>query len=262
MKQKSDCEVFQDRLDALRTGGPEEDARGRLEGHAEECPDCAVLLRLHDHLALPPQEELEADVPDELVSSLRSRLAAELAPRRAIKVPVGWKGRGRDWRTVAAVAAGVLLLAGIAALYAEVRNLQGRERALVEQLAEQQRRLAALEVGPSVTTIARTAGLASSSGWERMLARKRRVSVAELSDLLSRVPSNTTIYSRSEFEALMADAPVWLTTSWRARLAEIETEDGIQREELLRLMEDRAIDPQRSIPTARLLAFWKGEGRS
>ncbi len=262
MKQKIDCDVFQELLDALRTDGLEEGARRPLEAHAEKCPDCAMLLRLHDHLSLLPQEKLQAAVPAELVSSLRSRLGADLATRQSVNAPERWGRRARDWRTPAAAAAAVVLLAAVGLLYAEVQELQGRERALVEQVTEQRSRLAELEVQTSVAAVARTAGLAGRNGWERMLARKRRISVAELGNLLSRVPSRTTVYSRSEFEALMAEAPIWLTDSWRARLAEIEAEDGIQREELQRLLEDFAVDPQRSIPTARLLALAKGESRS
>ncbi len=78
--------------------------------------------------------------------------------------------------------------------------------------------------------------------------------MAELSDLLGRLPSGTTVYSRSEFEALTVGTPVWLTRAWRPTLAEIEADDGIQVEELMRLLDDLAVDPRRSIPTARLLA--------
>ncbi len=262
MKRESDCDVFQQRLYALKAGGLGPGARASLEDHAAECPDCAVLLRLHDHLALLPQKELEAAVPAEMLDSLRSRLAADLATRESVNAPGRLGQSERDWRTPLLAAAAVVLLAVVGLLHAEVRKLQGRERGLVVQVAEQQSRLAQLELRSTDAAVARTAGLAGSSGWVRLLARKRRITVAEVSDLLSRLPSQTTLYSRSEFEALMSGAQIWLTSAWRARLAEIEAEDGIQVEELLRLLDDLAVDPQRSIPTARLLAFAKGGGRS
>lgn len=254
MKQGSDCDVFQRRLDVLKTGGLAQNERALLESHADACPDCAMLLRLHDHLALPPQEDLEAAVPMEMVSSLRSRLAADLTTRRALKAPERW-GRGdRGWLTPALAAAAVLLLGTVGLFYSEVQKLRDRERTLVERVAEQQSRLVELELRPSIAAVGRTARLAGRSGWERLLARKGRISVAELSDLLGRLPSGTTVYSRSEFEALSAGAPVWLTRAWRATLAGVEADDGIQVEELMRLLDDLAVDPRRSIPTARLLA--------
>ncbi len=262
MKQKSDCDVFQQQLDAFKAGRLGKEARASLQGHADSCPECAVLLRLHDHLALPPQEELEAAIPVELLASLRSRLATDLATRRAVTTPTPQERLQRDWRTPALAAAAVVLLASVGLLYAEVRKLQGRERALIEQVAEQQSRLTEDERRTSVAAVARTAGLAGSSAWQRLLARKGRISVAELDDLLARLPSGTTVYSRAEFEALMANAPIWLTSAWRARLAEIETEDGIQSEELLRMLDETAIDPRRSISTARLLALSQSGGRS
>lgn len=254
MKPESDCDVFQRSLDALKSGGLAQNERALLESHADTCPDCAMLLRLHHHLTLPTQEELEAAVPVEMVSTLKSRLAAEMTRRRARKTPERWDRGNRAWLTPALAAAAVLLLGTVGLLYSEVQKLRDQQRTLVERVAEQQSRLVELELRPSAAAVERAARLAGSSGWERLLARKERISLAELSDLLGRLPSGTTVYSRSEFEALTAGAPVWLTRAWRATLAEVDADDGIQVEELMHLLDDLAVDPQRSIPTARLLA--------
>ena len=65
-----DCDVFQDQLDALQASALPEEGMEQLRLHAESCGDCAVLLRLHEHLVTPSLAELEAAVPDELADEI------------------------------------------------------------------------------------------------------------------------------------------------------------------------------------------------
>lgn len=80
MKKEIDCQVFEDQLDALLDGSLPDEGIGHLQLHALSCPDCAMLLRVHEHLALPSLEELEAATPEELVASMWSTVEAEVGP--------------------------------------------------------------------------------------------------------------------------------------------------------------------------------------
>ena len=81
MKKEIDCQVFEDQLDALLDGSLPDEGIGQLQLHALSCPDCAMLLRVHEHLALPSLEELEAGVPEELLTSMWPRIEVEVRPQ-------------------------------------------------------------------------------------------------------------------------------------------------------------------------------------
>ncbi len=261
MSKGIDCDVFQDQLDALESGELRE-VGAALRQHAAQCADCAMLLRLHEHLTASRREELEAAVPDDLVASMWRDVQAEIATRRSRRA---WKSGGagsRNWLVPAMAAAVVALLIGVGFLYGELLRLQQRERLLVQQVTEQQGRLAEPDLGTATGPIARTASLVGKRRWERMLARRERVTLAELRRLIARLPAGSTVYGRAEFERLIAGAPFWITSAWRGVLIEIETDDGIQAGELLQLLESMAVDSDRSIPTSRILSYSRSEGRS
>ena len=63
MKKDVDCLVFEDQLDALVAGGLPVEGLEQLRLHAFSCPDCAMLLKVKEHLTRPSLEGLEAAVP-------------------------------------------------------------------------------------------------------------------------------------------------------------------------------------------------------
>ena len=255
MTRNPDCEVFQDQLDALQAGALPEEGKEQLRLHAESCEDCAMLLRLHEYLTLPPLDDLEAAVPDELVASVWPRVRAEIATGRSaqLRESRGWQGWG--WLVPAMAAATLFLLIGSGLMYEELRELRRRETALMQQVAEQQRWLAELDLRTASDPVARTAGLAGRATWERALARRESVSVGELARLLSGLPSATTIFDASELEALYRRVPFWMSAALRDAAAEVRTGDGLQAGELIRLLEALGVDSTRRISTARLLAL-------
>ena len=51
MNEKVDCRVFQDQLEALVNGDLGEEGAESLRGHALTCPDCSMLLKVHEHVS-------------------------------------------------------------------------------------------------------------------------------------------------------------------------------------------------------------------
>ncbi len=265
MKKGIDCEVFQDQLGALEDGPLPEEGIEQLRLHAGSCAVCAMLLRMHEHLVVRSQADLEAAVPDELVASMWPRVQAEIATQQTLRLRESRSRRAWSWLVPTMAAATILLFIGTGFLFAELSKLRERERLLVQQVVEQRRWLAELDQRTSASAIARTAGLAGSATWERVLSRRERLSLSELSDLLASVPSGTTILGAIDLEELAGNTPLWRTAAWRELLDGIETEDGVQAGELLRLIQAMDVDPRMSISTARLLRISRralGRGRS
>lgn len=257
MTRNPDCDVFQDQLDALQAGTLPEEGVEQLRLHADSCADCAMLLRVHEHLAAPPFGDLEAAVPDELVASVWPRVRAEIATGESARLRESRGWQGWSWLAPAMAAATLLLFIGSGLMYREVRELRQREGALVQQVAEQQRWLAELDLRTSSDPVARTAGLAGQATWERALVRRRSVSVAELARMLGSLPATTTIFDASDTEALYGNLPFWLATAVR-NAAEVRTADGLQAGELVQLVEALGVDSSRRISTTRLLALAGG----
>jgi hypothetical protein len=256
-----DCEVFQDQLDALQAGVLSEDGMEQLRLHADSCEDCSVLLTVHEHLVALPLGDLEAAVPDELVASVWPRVRADIATGESARLRESRGWQGWSWLAPAMAAATLLLFIGSGLMYQEVRELRRRETSLVQQVAEQERWLAELDQRTSADPVARTAGLAGRPTWERALARRKSVSVAELAGMLGSLPTSTTIFDASELEALYGNLPYWLAMVVRDAAAEVRTGDGLQAGELAQLVEGLGVDPSRRISTARLLALAGGTAR-
>ena len=81
MNKDVDCRVFEDQLDGLISGELSEEGAHHLRRHALVCPDCAILLKVQEHLALPSLTELSADVPQEHLDSMWNRVQEDLASR-------------------------------------------------------------------------------------------------------------------------------------------------------------------------------------
>ena len=261
MTRNPDCEVFQDQLDALEAGALPEEGMEQLRLHADSCEDCGMLLRVHEHLATPPFGDLEAAVPDELIASVWPRVRAEIATGESARLRESRGSQGWSWLAPAMAAATLLLFIGSGLMYQEVRELRRREDALVQQGAQQQRWLAELDLRTSTDPVVRTAGLAGRAVWERALARRKSVSVAELAGMLRSLPANTTILSASQAEALVGSLPFWMVSALSGTLEGIEAENGVQAGELSQLLEDLNVDLEKRVPTARILALFRGSVR-
>jgi hypothetical protein len=258
VKKAIDCDVFQDQLDALDEGTLPDEGMEQLRLHAASCPECATLLEIHEHTAAPSRAGLEAAVPQDLLASMWPRVRAATHERQVVSDRDSRRGRGPGWLVPAMAAATILLALGVGALFTQLRQLQGREQALAQQVVEQQRWLAELDVRMSSNAVVRTAGLAGRTTWERALARRQNVSITELSDMLRRVPASATVLSASQLQTVIGGGPSWAHAAWSDALSTVDGGDGIQAGELLQLLQALPVDPERTMPTARILGLLKG----
>jgi len=252
-----DCDVFHDQLDALKAGSLSEDGLEQLRLHSDSCPECAVSLRVHAHLSASTLADLEAAVPNELAASVWHGVEAELAVRLPGRSS-GRAGRRRITWLVPAMAAATLLLAVATGLsFTELTRVQARERVLAQTVADQQRWLAELDERTSANSTALASGLAAR-GWVRALSRREQMSVAELSELLRRLPARATVLTTSQAETLMSAIQLWTPPGWRSGIGEIEIRDGVRAGELVEILETLEVDPDMTLRTSRILGLFRG----
>ena len=257
MKKDNDCEVFHDQLDALQQGDLSEEGLEQLRRHAGTCSECAMSLRVHEHLAVSTLADLEAAVPHGLTESVWRGVKAELADRRGSPSGEG-RGGGRATWLVPAMAAAILALAVATGVsFTELTRVQARERVLARTLAEQQTWLAELDERTSANANVLASGLAGR-GWARALSRRERITLAELSELLRRLPARTTVLTAAQAETLMGVAPLWAASGLEGAIGEAEIGDGVRADELLEMLERLNVDPDMTLRTSRIIGLLRG----
>ncbi len=258
MKRDIDCQVFHDRLEGLQRGDLAEEVAAQLREHAGTCPDCGMLLQLMERLAVPTREELEAAVPDAYVNSMWERVQSAVAVEDS-EFRIGGR-QARRWLVPTLAAASLFLLLATGLLVGELRRMREREQALVQQIAEHERWLTELDLRTRSDLVARTAGLVGSQAWERLLARRERVSIGDLEALLARLPARATVLSAAEWQGLQGTLPLWFGSVWGSAMEAVEAEDGVQAAELLDVLAALDLEPDRRISMARLLALKRATG--
>jgi len=256
VKKGNDCDVFHDQLDALNEGSLSEEGVEQLRLHAESCSECGMSLRVNEHLA-PTLADLEVAVPDELAASVWPGVEAELAVRRSKNSGGRLVRRGRTWLAPSMAAATLLLGVATGLLFKELTRVQARERALAQTVAVQQRWLAELDQRTSSNASALAAGLAGP-GWARALPRREQMTVAELNELLGRLPARTTVLSTAQAEILMGAILLWTPPGWESAISEIEIGDGVRAGELVEILETLDVDPSLTFRTSRLIDLFRG----
>jgi hypothetical protein len=266
-----DCQVFRDQLDALVQGAlPEEGAR-QLRLHVADCPECAMQLKVQEHLAGPSLAELEAQVPDDLVASIWSRIRSENGAQqvggsaerhRADRTPRRGSGWGTapvptrrpfTWLVPTLAAATLILVFSTGFLVLELGRLRDREGALAQQVTEQQRWLAELEVGATADPVARTAALAGRNPWIRALSRKESISIRGLQLLLQRMPGDRTVLTRAQLDSVLRSRTRFPVPLLREALTRIDGGNGVQARDLLKALEALNVDAELTFPTAEIV---------
>ncbi len=256
MKKGIDCDVFHDQLDALKEGSLSEEGLEQLRLHADACSECAMSLKLHEHLA-SALTNLEAAVPDELVASVWPGVEAEVNVKRSEHPGDRSVRRGRSWLVPTLAAATLLLGVATGLLYKELTRVQARERVLAQTVTAQQSWLAELDQRTSANATALEAGL-SGPGWARALPRREQMTIAELSDLLRRMPARATVLTTSQAETLLGAIPVWTPPGWRNAIGEIDIRDGVRAGELVEILDTLGVDPEMTLRTSRVLDLFRG----
>jgi len=131
--------------------------------------------------------------------------------------------------------------------------MKEREGALAQQVLEQQRWLADLEVGPSADPVARTATLAGKNPWIRALSRQETISIAGLQGMLRSMPGDRTLLTAAQVENLLNSRSTLTLPLWRKTLVRVEGGDGMRAGDLLRVLESMNVSPDMTLLTSELI---------
>jgi hypothetical protein len=253
-KKRVDCQFFQDQLDALIRGRLPDEGVRHLHLHADSCPECAMQLKVQEHLLGPSLEELEDQVPEELLEGMWDGVSQGLPTRSPF-----FKGSSR-WLvpTLAAACVAFLFSTGFLAmerarLTRDTEALTLQAEALAQQVTEQQRWMAASDLDTSTDPVVRTAALAGRTPFARVLSREETISIHGLRSLLERMPSDRTVLSRAQLDAVLRNRAGLSQPLLREALVGIGTRDGVQAQELIRALESLDVSPGFTVPTADLM---------
>jgi hypothetical protein len=248
MSKDVDCQVFGDQLDALVKGTLPEEGMRQLRLHAESCPECAMQLRVQEHLALPSLEELEARVPEALLASMWSRVEERVKGEARVEIRPRF-----GWIIPTLAAATLILFFSTGFLFHELGRSRDREAIMAQQVVEQQRWLSELELGPSADPVARTAALAGRNPWLRALSRQEIISVQGLRTLLERMPGDRIVMTRGQLDATVRNRTLPLPPPLREVLRGIEDREGARARDLLRALDEMELSPELTFPTTDLI---------
>lgn len=205
-KKDVDCLVFEDQLDALVEGSLPEDGLEQLRIHALSCPDCAILLKVKEHLALPSLEELETAVPQALLESIwpavENRVEHGPAQVETSRAPAP----RFSWLVPTLAAASVVLLLSTGFLLNDLRRTAARGNQLAHQVSELQKGLEELDA--RTEWVERTAQLAGRGGNRARalnfeLLGRASISVGALIELLERYPPDMVLLDASQVRSLL-----------------------------------------------------------
>jgi hypothetical protein len=259
VKKSVDCQVFGDQLDSLARGELPEEGRRQLLLHAEECPDCAMQLKVQEHLLGPTLRELEEAVPEALLHTVWPKVREGMGFRDGTSSPRAIRGPGvgrrsfQRWVVPTLAAASVALLFSTGFLIRETRRLSEEGALLAQQVVEQERWMAELGSLSAADPVKRTAALAGRSPFARALSRQETISIGGLQSLLERMPGDRRVLSRAQLDAVLRNRIGLSQPLLREALAGIEARDGVRARELIRALEDMDVGPGFTLPTADLV---------
>lgn len=243
--EKVDCRVFEDQLDTLVKDELPGEGKAQLRRHAESCPDCAMQMRMQEHLAAPSLEELEKEVPDEMLATMWNGVNAALADRRRTR---------RSWLVPTLAAASVALLFVTGFLARELSQVKERESALAQQVREQQGWLAELDAGLGNDPVVRTAALVGGgSPVTRALARRETLTLEELRSMLRSLPANRILLEAGDARAILGNPSGPAPPLWREVLGDLDVRNGVKAGDLLLVLETMDVNPSTTVSTSELI---------
>ena len=253
MISHNECEAFQDRIDALGGRQPAEEEMRDLERHANECRDCAAILEAYLHLAGPSNEELEAQVGEEMADAMWRRVAAQTIEKGSQRA----SSRISLFRILvpALAAAVVLLVFALGFMLGELRHLRGVEARMTAELERRDETIVALEMSRDDTP-----GLLASEQF-RILARRRFMqnresySIGELIALLEQLPPDTRLLNAREVQSLLGGSAGSHLSPYSARIRSIDYSNGLDAREAIMLIEMLGIDRDELVSSERLAAL-------
>lgn len=252
MMKEHDCEIFQEKLDALEGGRPSGTELEELERQAAGCRDCGTILEAYQHLAGPSALELEAEVPAEMVDSMWARVSACTTER-----PSG----ARRWSigrilTPTLAAAVVLLVFALGFMLGELRHLRGIEERMAAMIERREETIVALQAQrsndtPGLLASERIRGLAR----RRFLQERDTYRVSELISFLEQLPHDTKILNAQEVDVLLGRGGMAAYSPYSARLRAVDYTNGLDAGEAILLIEALGIDADEFIPREQIASL-------
>lgn len=269
MSKDVDCRVFEDQLDALMAGTLPDEGSRQLQVHALSCPDCAMLLKIREHLALPSLAELEAAVPEDLLDSVWPGVKSATGPSIVRTAQRLRKGEPQDRQHFPLAmpllaAASLILLFSTGLLFAELKRTQALGFRMAEQVAELEIEMAELDI--RTEWVERTAELGGASrararALEYALAGEESITVSDLAELLRQFPQDRVLFTSSQLAELLA-TPVRppeelqdLIGALARALAAWEERRDVRAGDLASWLATSGLPPDRVIPKSPLLAL-------
>lgn len=250
MTNDVECRVFQDQLDALVAGTLRGPAVAHLRAHAAACSECAGILAVHEHLAGPSLEALEARVPEEVMAGFPDRVMdavrADRAP--ASEVAAGpFRSRLVPWLAAASVA----LLASTGFLGAEVMRL--REAAGVLALEVEARRAQVEGLRVAGPRDAQGSGALRTGILAGGVVRGGTVTVADVVELLRGLPADRVVLREDQVRALLRRPGVLGRAEFRTLAGRIPPDGGVTAGDLVAALTEAGIDPEAELDAGRLM---------
>lgn len=256
MKDETGCRQFQELLDRVALGAISREDEIQLNKHAGDCPDCAMLLAMHRHLTSPSGPELEAAVPNGMVDTMWRRVMADISQRSAGRNAAG----SRLWPVmkllVPALSVVVVVLAFVSGfMFSELRQLRSREQELIHEVGHRDELIAHLSAGQE--TISRERGIfrAGNMMIRRGLPQQEIFTAEELLTLLNELPPDVTIMGPDDARSLLSRSVMPRSLGSTDLPDFIDLRDGLQAEEVIRLVEWLGLDPGETISRDRVLAL-------
>jgi hypothetical protein len=251
MMEKHDCEIFQQRLDALEGTRPPEAELEELEMQAAGCRDCETILDACLHLAGPSRGELEAEVPAKMVDSMWTRVSS-----RTIGRPSGLRRWAFGRVLVPALAATVVLLVfALGFMLGELRHLRGIEDRMAMMIERREETIASMQARSDETP-----GLLASERFRGLLRRRflqerNTYRVSELISFLEKLPQDTKILSAQEVDALLGRGGTAAYSPYSTRLRMVDYTNGLDAGEAILLIEALGIDTDELIPREQIASL-------
>lgn len=252
MTNDVECRVFGDQLDALVAGTLPSHAVGHLRAHAAACPECATLLRVHEHLAGPSLEALEARVPEGILAGFPDRVmeavrSADASPGGSGVVAGRIGPRLVPWMA----AASLVLLASTGFLGAEVMRLREQAGVLALEVEARRAQVEGLRVaGPpnSRGAVALRTGILPGG-----LVRGGTVTVADVVELLRGLPADRVVLREDQVRALLRRPGALGRSELRALAGRIPPAGGVTAGDLVAALSEGGIDPESELDAGRLM---------
>jgi hypothetical protein len=260
VKKEIDCQFFEDQLDALSQGKLSGEGMDQLRLHAGSCPDCAMRLKVKEHLALPSLRKMEAEVPQEYLDSIWSRVRDEVSTGRLVGARRIGPVRHFPWLVPGMAASIVALLFSTGFLFSELQQLKSGGQLLTQEVFQQRNQLAELsQISGSPLGLA---GLANRYGLNRELLGNESLTVEEVTGVLRGRRGSQRLCTAAQLSAFLEDASPETPPEWEAALASLDGDDWVTARALLSVLESVETNPNLTFPSSRFIELLGSNARS